>query len=100
MGRTNAAVLPLPVIAHARRSRPSIAGGMESFWMGVGFVKPISLMPRRRSGWRRNEEKGMREESLSGAAPRLTHVRPVGFPAGRERWIAGGAIARTGAVDS
>jgi hypothetical protein len=36
MGRRKAAVLPLPVSALARMSRPSRAGGMESVWMGVG----------------------------------------------------------------
>src|SRR5450759_3964366 len=100
MGSTNAAVFPLPVIAQARTSRPSIAGGMESFWMGVGFVTPLSLQPRRRSGCRWNEEKGMTERIAFRGGPVHTHVRPVESPAGRERWIAGGAIARTQAVDS
>src|SRR5258706_667884 len=59
MGRTNAAVLPLPVIAQASRSRPSIAGGIASVWMGVGRVKPSSLTPLRRSGWSWNDEKDM-----------------------------------------
>ena len=31
-----AAVLPLPVIAQARRSLPARAGGIASFWIGVG----------------------------------------------------------------
>src|SRR5688572_30762584 len=59
MGNTNAAVLPLPVIAQASRSRPSRAGGMACCWIGVGRVKPSSWRPRRRSGWRPKAEKGM-----------------------------------------
>ncbi|OGL05659.1 MAG: hypothetical protein A3I03_12270 [Candidatus Rokubacteria bacterium RIFCSPLOWO2_02_FULL_68_19] len=50
MGSTKAAVLPLPVMAQASTSRPSMAGGIASCWIGVGRVKPISLTPRRRSG--------------------------------------------------
>src|SRR5262245_50657746 len=59
MGRTKAAVLPLPVIAQARTSRPSRAGGIASFWIGVGSVNPIRAMPRSRSGWRSNEVNDM-----------------------------------------
>ena len=43
-------VLPLPVMAQARTSLPSSAGGMASAWIGVGRAKPRSLRPRRRSG--------------------------------------------------
>src|SRR6266542_5242605 len=46
-------------MAQASTSRPSIAGGIVSFWMGVGRVKPISLTPRARSGWSPKLEKGM-----------------------------------------
>ncbi len=43
IGSRNAAVLPLPVTALARTSRPAMAGGMASAWMGVGRAKPSSL---------------------------------------------------------
>src|SRR5215210_2940771 len=59
MGSANAAVLPLPVIAQARTSRPSTAGGMPSRWIGVGTVKPRSATPFKRLGCRLNEEKLM-----------------------------------------
>src|SRR5262245_49785812 len=58
MGRPKAAVLPLPVAAQARTSRPSRAGGMAWSWMGVGLVKPSSLTPRSSKGSRPNDEKG------------------------------------------
>ena len=45
IGSRNAAVLPLPVAAHASRSRPSSAGGMASAWIGVGRTKPSSFRP-------------------------------------------------------
>ncbi len=41
---------------------------MESCWMGVGRVNPISLTPRSRSGWSPKLEKGMRIESFRGFA--------------------------------
>ena len=50
IGSRKAAVLPLPVMAQASTSRPSMAGGMASAWIGVGRVKPISRTPRRSSG--------------------------------------------------
>ena len=57
MGSRKASVLPLPVWAQARRSRPSRAGGMASSWMGVGRVKPSSLSPRWREACNFNEAK-------------------------------------------
>ncbi len=57
MGRRKAAVLPLPVDAHARRSLPSIAGGIASDWIGVGRAKPISRIPFRMLGSSLNFEK-------------------------------------------
>src|SRR5687767_9107781 len=57
MGSRKATVLPLPVIAHARRSLPVIAGGIASLWIGVGRVKPRSFTPRMRSGCKPKEEK-------------------------------------------
>src|SRR5207302_4608795 len=68
MGRRNAAVFPLPVIAQARTSRPASAGGMASLWTVVGRVKPSSRVARRRAGSRPRPEKGMR--SLRALAPR------------------------------
>ena len=59
MGSPKAAVLPLPVAAQARTSRPSIAGGMAWSWIGVGRVNPSSRTPRSSSGWSPNEVKGM-----------------------------------------
>ena len=47
---SGAAVFPLPVMAQARTSRPSIAGGMACCWMGVARVKPSSRTPFMRSG--------------------------------------------------
>src|SRR5687767_8951751 len=51
MGSAKAAVLPLPVMAQARTSRPARAGGMAAFWMGVGAWKPRAsmLLSRRES---------------------------------------------------
>jgi hypothetical protein len=59
-GSTNAAVLPLPVMAQASTSRPAMAIGIACSWIGVGRVKPSSLTPRRRSGCSLNEVNGMR----------------------------------------
>jgi hypothetical protein len=39
-GSANAAVLPVPVAACPRMSRPSTSGGMAAFWMGVGSSYP------------------------------------------------------------
>ena len=36
VGRTKAAVLPLPVGAEARRSRPAVRAGMACLWVWVG----------------------------------------------------------------
>ncbi len=60
MGSAKAAVLPLPVLALASTSRPSMAGGSAWAWMGVGAVKPSAWMPRSTSGWSPNVEKGMK----------------------------------------
>ena len=38
IGRTNAAVLPVPVWAQPRTSRPSSTCGMQRCWTGVGVV--------------------------------------------------------------
>ena len=43
MGRTKAAVLPVPVCAAARTSRPARTSGMAASWTGVGSYTP----PRR-----------------------------------------------------
>ena len=45
-GRRKASVLPLPVRAAPRTSRPARSMGMEADWMGVVWVKPISERAR------------------------------------------------------
>jgi hypothetical protein len=45
-GRRKASVLPLPVRAAPRTSRPARRMGMEADWMGVVWVKPISERAR------------------------------------------------------
>src|SRR5262249_28285219 len=59
MGSRKAAVLPLPVIAQARMSRPARAAGMAACWIGVASEKPRAAIPRRRSGWRSKDAKDM-----------------------------------------
>ena len=58
IGSPKAAVLPLPVMAQARTSRPARAGGTASAWIGVGRAKPSSFTPLRRLGWSFSEVKG------------------------------------------
>jgi len=72
IGSTNAAVLPLPVIAAASRSRPSSAGGRTARWTGVGSMKPRSAMPRWRAGLRRKSENDICTLFLTRRAP-LAH---------------------------
>ncbi len=60
IGRTNAAVFPLPVMAAARTSRPASAGGMASTWIGVGRAKPSSFTPLSRLGWSLSDVNGTR----------------------------------------
>src|SRR6266542_6610730 len=87
IGRRNAAVLPLPVAAVARRSRPSRAAGIASFWIGVGREKPISRTPFKTSGWSPKPEKAMELTSFRGALPRhypaLSRGEREGSPADR-----------------
>ena len=59
IGRTKAAVLPVPVWARPRMSRPSKAAGMAFSWMGVGPSKPRVLRLRWRSAFRPRDEKGL-----------------------------------------
>ncbi len=49
-GRAYATVLPLPVWADPRTSRPWRAGGMAAVWTGVERSKPISSTALRRAG--------------------------------------------------
>jgi hypothetical protein len=58
IGSRNAAVLPLPVAALARMSRPSRAGGIASDWIGVGRVNPSSRIALRRLGCSCSDVKG------------------------------------------
>ena len=51
IGRRNAAVFPLPVMAVARTSRPSRSGGMAARWMGVGAEKPMRSAAWTRPWW-------------------------------------------------
>ena len=60
MGRTKAAVLPVPVWAAARTSRPSRTRGMALAWTGVGVV--VSLF---RDG---AEQVGRQAEGIEGQA--------------------------------
>lgn len=47
MGIINAAVLPDPVTADPRTSKPCSAIGMALRWMGVGLVKFIAWIARK-----------------------------------------------------
>jgi hypothetical protein len=43
IGRANAKVLPLPVLAHPIQSSPARMRGMQLIWMGVGCFSPETL---------------------------------------------------------
>src|SRR5438105_3416276 len=43
MGSANAAVLPVPVAAWPRRSRPSMSGRIVCSWIGVGSSYPSAM---------------------------------------------------------
>jgi hypothetical protein len=45
MGRTNVAVLPVPVCARPMTSRPCIMSGIAFTWMGVGVTYPSARTP-------------------------------------------------------
>ena len=47
MGKTKAAVFPVPVWAMAMRSCPCMTLGMAAVWTGVGRVYPAFSMARR-----------------------------------------------------
>src|SRR5256714_5013528 len=51
MGIAKAAVLPVPVCAWAKRSRPACRTGMARVCTGVGAMKPSSSIAREMSGW-------------------------------------------------
>ena len=57
MGSTKAAVLPVPVWAAARTSRPSRTRGIAADWTGVGVSYPSSATMRTRSADRPSESK-------------------------------------------
>lgn len=44
IGSINAAVLPVPVAAHAHKSRPARASGIQAAWIGVGSMNPQLLI--------------------------------------------------------
>ena len=87
IGRRNAAVLPLPVAAHASRSRPFRAWGMASDWIGVGWVKPRSSMPRTRFGCRSSVEK---DKGISGVMSARQAGRNIRLEKRRRVWCGGG----------
>ncbi len=98
IGSRKAAVLPLPVMAQASTSRPSMAGGIESDWIGVGRVNPISRTPRRRSGCSPNWEKGT--ESSSRMFLRLVCLRGNGGFAGEAYVLSAAEWAGHGTAQS
>src|SRR5215210_4404013 len=75
MGSRNAAVLPLPVMAQAITSRPSIAGGIASDWMGVGRTNPSSLTALTSAGSSFNCVKGTHHCTV--LAQRAGHTTPM-----------------------
>src|SRR5918993_4792047 len=84
IGSRKAAVLPLPVAAHARTSRPARAGPMASDWMGVGRVNPRSFKARVRLGCSPRCEKGTPQFTGVGSrvslVPFLTLFASPSFP--------------------
>src|SRR5207253_3553972 len=61
VGTTNAAVLPVPVSAHAIRSRPARASGITAVWIGRVWVYERSRSPSA------NRESRFRDEYGTGA---------------------------------
>ncbi len=59
-GSANAAVLPVPVWARPRMSRPSRAAAMVLRWIGRGSTNPIAAMPRWIEGPRSNSPNPVR----------------------------------------
>jgi hypothetical protein len=45
MGKTNAAVFPVPVCAQAIKSLPAKITGIAFSWIGVGLSKPMASRP-------------------------------------------------------
>ena len=83
IGRPKAAVLPVPVWATPRMSRPAICGAMVCAWIGVGVSKPVRV----ERGEQRLREAEAREGRYSvtsrpfreargrrGCRPRQAHV--------------------------
>ena len=75
---------------------PSRAGWRRSGWAWAGEAHVLDAAEE--VGVEVERGKGMRENRFPGR-PRGTSV-PLDVPAGRERWIAGGAIARTRIPDN
>ena len=96
IGRRNAAVLPLPVMAHASRSRPSSAGGMASDWIGrrPGEAELLEAL----------EQIGMEIEGAERHDAALVDDRPSSHGrCARNEWGPGGMPAppdQTGLQDS
>ncbi|CFN63331.1 Uncharacterised protein [Bordetella pertussis] len=99
--RPNAAVLPLPVLACAIRSRPSRMSGRLCAWIGVICSKPRPCRLSSKAGRRGREEKDVlvtirriaedRERqdrpTVYAVAPRLPHPAAPACPARRRRGL-------------
>ena len=68
IGRTNAAVLPVPVCAQASTSRPASTCGMTWAWTGVGWSYPSSSTARTSAGTRPSAANGEAAVSPSSAS--------------------------------
>src|SRR6476469_10039374 len=101
MGSTKAAVLPVPVWAAARTSRPPRTRGIAADWTGVGVSYPSSATMRTRSADRPSESKVKRRSRCvrrghrSGARRRLRRPRVDGRGRGR----AARSIAEMATID-
>ena len=73
IGSTKAAVLPVPVWAAARTSRPSRTSGIAADWTGVGVSYPSSATMRTRSADRPSESKV--KQSLLNVVPPRAPIR-------------------------
>ena len=82
IGRAKAAVLPVPVWARPRTSRPWSAAGMVSAWTGRGSVKPASPMARMRF-WLRSKDAKLSRDPLGRSMVVMTVPVLPGTDAGR-----------------
>ena len=75
-GSANAAVLPVPVCAPARRSRPSSATGIAAAWIGVRFG--IAVIGKRAQ--QRGRKPECFQKSFSGTPSWKVRTRTCGVP--------------------